>query len=63
MAVTPVTPTCLPSIERSSSWSPLSHPSPLQNEGTCTELKGHDCPPSYAPKLSLLVTRQASPGP
>src|SRR4051812_19818485 len=31
----PVPPACLASIERSSSWSPLSHPSPVRKSGPC----------------------------
>src|SRR3954468_9757985 len=32
-AVTPVTPTCHPQIQESSSWSPLSHRSPARGDG------------------------------
>src|SRR5690349_9703425 len=41
-AVTPVTPAGLPSNEVSPFESPLSHRSPLQKDGTCTESNVHD---------------------
>src|SRR4051794_3615325 len=39
-AVTPVTLACLPQLQRSSSWSPLSRPSPVRESGPCDYTKG-----------------------